>query len=195
MVGTRKLASISLENVWARLVAPVVALMLFCTANLASATIYDFVEGSSGDVLAVLETDGTDPFDHTNVVDFSFTAAGDAIYGFGLGSYGGNFTDTAEPMTSDGNGGLTGAIFGVGGIFSFDPPASTLHNLNAFWFQAELSSGFDSLIGQKVGGGPVVRADGDWVSIPEPGSFVLLCCGAVGIGVGVTRRRRQWSRV
>ena len=45
------------------------------------ATSYDFVENTSEAVLTTLHTDGTNPFDHTNVTGLSFTTEGDALFG------------------------------------------------------------------------------------------------------------------
>lgn len=91
---------------------------------------FDFIEGSSGNVLATLTTNGANPFAHTDVVSLSFTPDGDSAFGFGTGIipfvfdlttppndvvlggieggsvfdllYHGNFNDVSEPrFTSD----------------------------------------------------------------------------------------------
>ena len=145
---------------------------------------FQFVEATSEVVLAELHTDGTDPFDHSNITDLSFTIEGDALFGFGVGSYSGVFDSTfaANRWTSDGSGRLTTVDAMVSGIF-FDnspPPSTVLVDAQTPIFSLGIepvSSGRMTFVDGTLPDFTAVH--GTWQSVPEPSALTLCTLGFV----------------
>lgn len=173
-------------------IAFVFAVVVANGANLSSATDYSFVEDMTGDVLAILATDGTSPFDDSNVVSLTFTLAGDAAFGFGVGEYGGVFAmDSTSLFENDGSGGLRGTN-GFAVMVDRMPP-QTSHPLGPFFDMRLIAGNNDQMSANHQSGR--VGAGGDWLIVPEPAIAILLTAMfTVSILLrpcfGVTRRRR-----
>ena len=69
---------------------------------------YDFIEGGTGDVLATLELSSI-PATHTEVVELTFTPAGETLFGYSS-PYTGIFDGNDGPFVDDGTGGLDGGV-------------------------------------------------------------------------------------
>ena len=145
---------------------------------------FEFVQAESEVVLAQLHTDGSDPFDHSNITDLTFTVEGDAIFGFGRGSYASTFDSTfaANRWTSDGFGGLTTVDLQVSGIFFDDtpPPSTALVDAQTPIFSLGLEPRLSSRMTLVDGTLPdFIEAHGSWRLVPEPASANLIAFLAV----------------
>lgn len=151
---------------------------------------FDFLDSASEVVLATLCTDGTDPFDHSNITSLSFTNEGDARFGFGIGSYPGAFNSTfaMNRWTSDGFGGLTTVDPMVSGIFFDDtpPPSTVLIDAQTPIFSLGLEPTLSGRITFVDGTHPdFIEVYGTWQLVPEPSSlftvglFVICWCRRV----------------
>lgn len=146
------------------------------------ATSFDFIEVASEVVLARLHTDGTDAFDHSNVTDLTFTAEGDALFGFGIGTYPGVFDSTfaENRWTSDGSGGLTTVDAMVSGIlFDDTPPRSTvLVDASTPIFSLRVEPTLSGRLTFVDGTLPdFIEVNGTWRQVPEPSSLLLFTLG------------------
>lgn len=169
-----------------------VTLAVSCTNSWA--TSFDFVEATSDVVMARLHTDGTDPFDHSNITDLTFTPEGDSLFGFGVGAYLGMFDSTfaANQWTSDGSGGLTTVDSMVSGIFFDDtpPPSTVLIDASTPIFSLRVEPSFSGRMEFVDGTLPdFIAVQGTWQLVPEPSSLTLFTLGLV-----VFRRYRKGLR-
>lgn len=146
--------------------------------------------GNSGNILAILELNGQSVLnDIANIVRFSFTKQGNALFGFGTGDYVGTFDLGASQFSpprfviSDGNGGLdtTSGKGTQADWVDLDPLASSqFTNISEFHLQF---GEIDQLI---LVGSTSLVADGHFIladswKIPEPSSISLLVIGLAGI--------------
>ncbi len=176
------------------LLAPALVFVPWCN-NLPAAS-YDFVEHPSGDILATLHTDSSDPFDHTNVIGLSFTSEGDALLGIGVGTYPNSFDQTSNLWMSDGIGGLSTVSGLEDYIYSFNaPPSQILFDLNngsASTVILQLAvnpSSFDSIDLSDGTLPEFIHITGQWQLVPEPASILLVTPGLMMI-LGHRARRR-----
>lgn len=148
------------------ILAPLLAFL--CNRTEAS-LFYNYEEDSTGTVLATLELASL-PATHAEVLELTFTPAGQAIFGFG-GTYLGTFDttdgDTPAQLIADGIGGLRSTTVGAVSFFSDqDPPSSLVTTPELFSVYATDVSGHDGIVLFGLPESPV--SSGDWRAVPEP---------------------------
>ena len=175
-----------------------VAITICMTSALHADLIFNFVETASGDTLAVLKLTEL-PADETSVQSLEFTAAGQLVLGLSP-TYGGQFDFVGAAtgpaglgnILSDGSGGLTGygPIFGDAGLTDLDPDQSTLQ-ANAGTDSLELSfqptQDFITLRPININFDPSIQIAGQFVSVPEPSSLLIV---GLGMAALIGKRRR-----
>ncbi|MCG8689982.1 MAG: PEP-CTERM sorting domain-containing protein [Minwuiales bacterium] len=189
---------------WARmtgLLGLLVGGLLFAGPGAAHAALmFQFEEDGTGDILATM-TLGSDtgPFDHSDITAFAFTAAGDAIFGIGVGP----FTPLFERTRSDGftvaaDGGLR---FVSSSSFVQSPQVDFVGGTKldllelGFRFGDIESIGLDrDRSGAGTGDRTFILSEGSWVpadaaDVPAPAMLPLLLAGLGIIAVGFRRRK------
>lgn len=156
------------------------------TPGIAWTSDFQFEQEGTGDVLATLRLSDNEPWDHTNVLDFSFTPAGDAIFGLGVGTFSQPFTNTFNgTVGTDPQGRLdaesTLILFETDLIDFLDGAEPDTFSLNFIPF------GPDTVFLTIDDSSTEIAASGYWNPIPEPTSFALLSLGALVL----TRRCRN----
>ena len=155
--------------------------ILLSTQAVHAATIYDFVESSTTDVLARISLQGDEPWDHSDILSLVFTQAGDDKLVLGVGTYGGAFDTTGNAfimhLASDGLIGDGGAE----GMITDNTPPTGASNVTLL---AGTIGNTDRISVE----GRARVASGDWKLVPEPGSLGLAVMAMVGWGSYRCRR-------
>jgi hypothetical protein len=160
----------------------------------ASIVTYNFNESGSGDVLAVLQLSAL-PASPAEINSLTFTAAGDAIFGFGVGAYSpGNFEEFSnDTVIAEGLTGLMGTGSYQDDTYFTDNsnPTSSIGPVTTFEMAFQSGVDADYLL-MDIGGseGPITRL-GNWqLATPEPTALLVwsVLAGVGGLACG--RRRR-----
>jgi hypothetical protein len=148
----------------------------------------------SGGILATLTLSGDGPYYHTDVVEMTFTAEGNSIFNFGVGTYDGLFDDTWNaPAVPVGSGLGTGDFptSGPSTFFDADPPLTSDGFIPEFLAVRFRNRSWADEIEYIGPSGTRVGSDGDWItplhSVPLPATILLL--GTVLIGLLGFRRK------
>ena len=181
--------------------------LLFAGPGAAHAVLmFQFEEDGTGDILATM-TLGSDtgPFDNTDITAFAFTAAGDAIFGIGVGPFaplfnqstGSGFTVAADGGLEPGSATLPGSVLSP----QVDFAGGTRLDLLQLIFLLENPAGGSEIIsleldraGNGTGSRTFIQSAGSWVSadaanIPAPATLSLLLAGLGIIAAGFRRRK------
>ena len=153
--------------------------------------VYNFEQAGTGAVLAQLELSML-PATHEEVVNLTFTSAGQELFGYNFAVYPGTFATTCIPFIDDGMGGLTGSDYCFTEspyIQSHDPPQSSLSpiptrsfHMTAFDQDMLVMWSFDELDDDAPHDSHhdlFVTANGDWRIVPEPTSHLLVSWSAL----------------
>lgn len=150
--------------------------MAIVPASCQAKLLYDFVEDSTGDILATMELFQI-PATVNDFMELTFSPTGDAKFGFGP-QYLGAFDSSLGPgsaVISDGVGGLVGD----GGFVSWiddDPPPSDLGLTSSFSVEFHTIDFIPKVKLEVVVAESVpIAVEGHWLAaVPEPASSVLL---------------------
>ncbi len=161
------------------LAAACVVVVMLSSAAMATAQ-YDFVQESTGDILATVELSGSSPWFHADVASLTFTPEGVDIFGLPTPYPAGAFTESsAQQWITDGIGGLReeSGLLASAVISDLAPPPSLLVGAaDTFTFDmyATDPAGLDNLSlayfpqGSTSPAAELISALGDWRVVPTP---------------------------
>ena len=168
------------------------------STNCLASSIFDLVQEGTGDVLATLELSSVPASSASDIVGLSFSAEGNAIFGFGVGAYPGTLDSVlGGPVSASPTGILRGPVVNaVPNIIDSNPPPSSTApgyvtpELVLRFQNADLTANSISMIYRDLNFlGNFVLARGVWQSpIPEPTTCTLTL---MGICLAMTRRKSR----